>query len=129
MERDVYYSFINLQGKLKDIYIDERYTIVASYRLLLPDLLPEYDKIIYIDCDVIVRNDLSEIYHQTILKGNYLAAVYEAALGRSDTIFGVYRFVKPGCYINSGFLIMNLGELRRNKMVPKFLEASEGRKF
>ena len=123
-EGRVYYSFINLQGKLKDIYVDERYTIAASYRLLLPDLLPEYDKIIYIDCDVIVRNDLSEIYHQTILKGNYLAAVYEAAL---DAQIPYLESIgcKPGYYINSGFLIMNLGELRRNKMVPKFLEASK----
>ncbi len=123
-EGRIYYSFINLQGKLKDIYVDERYTIAASYRLLLPDLLSEYDKIIYIDCDVIVRNDLSEIYHQTILKDNYLAAVYEAAL---DTQIPYLESIgcKPGYYINSGFLIMNLEELRRNKMVPKFLEASK----
>ena len=42
------YSFVNLQGKLQHIYIDQKYTEAASYRLLLPDLLPEYKKVIYI---------------------------------------------------------------------------------
>src|SRR5690606_25270164 len=35
------FSFVNLQGRLKDIYVDEKYTVAASYRLLLPELLPE----------------------------------------------------------------------------------------
>ena len=55
------YSFINLQGRLQNIYIDAKYTEAASYRLLLPDLLPEYDKVMYIDCDIIVRNNLVKL--------------------------------------------------------------------
>ena len=118
------YSFVNLKGRLKDIYVDEKYTEAASYRLLLPDLLPEYDKVIYIDCDVIVRNDLAKLYHNTDLGDNYLAAVFEAPLD-----FQVERFKAIGCdpmeYINSGFLIMNLELMRRDNMAQKFLEAAK----
>ena len=118
------YSFVNLQGRLQDIYVDAKYTEAASYRLLLPDLLPEYDKVIYIDCDVIVRNDLVGLYHSVELGRNYLAAVFEAPLE-----FQMERFKAIGCdpmeYINSGFLIMNLKQMRRDKMVDKFLEASK----
>ena len=49
-------EFIPLKGRLKDVYIDPRYTEAASLRLLLPELLPELDRILYLDCDIIVRH-------------------------------------------------------------------------
>lgn len=48
---------------------------VTYYRLLIPELIPEYDKIIYSDVDVIFQDDLSDIYLNTDLEGNYLGAV------------------------------------------------------
>lgn len=124
------FSFMNLEGKLTDIYVDEKYTIAASYRLLLPDLLPEYKKVLYIDCDVVVRNDLAKLYRETDLGNNYLAGVFEATLDFQLTHMNAIG-CEPGSYINSGFLIMNLQLLRQDNMVPKFLEASkeEGLEF
>lgn len=119
---NITYSFINMAGRLHDIYINEKYTEAASYRLLLPDLLPEYDKVMYIDCDVIVRNDLADLYRITDLGDNYLAGVFEAPMD-----FQLEHLKEIGCepdsYINSGFLIMNLAQLRRDRMVDKFIEA------
>lgn len=129
-ESRLHFSFFDLTGKLSDIYVDEKYTIAASYRLLLPDLLPEYNKVIYIDCDVIVRNNLAKLYWETDLGNNYLAGVFEATLD-----FQMLHMQAIGCeagqYINSGFLIMNLDLLRKDNMVAKFLEASkeEGLEF
>lgn len=118
------YSFVNLKGQLQDIYVNAKYTEATSYRLLLPDLLPEYDKVIYIDCDIIVRNDLGKLYHTTSLENNYLAAVFEAPLDCQ-----IERFESLGCnpmeYINAGFLIMNLKLMRRDNMVERFLKASK----
>lgn len=120
----VQFSFINLEGKLADIYINERFTVAASYRLLLPDLLPEYDKVLYMDCDMIIRNNLAELYRSVDLKDNYLAAVYEAPMD-----FQTAHLKEIGCdpehYINSGFLIMNLEQMRKDNMVQKFMEASK----
>ncbi|AJW64738.1 General stress protein A [Elizabethkingia miricola] len=124
------YSFMNLTGRLQDIYIDERYTAAASYRLLLPDLLPEYDKILYTDCDVVIRNDLAELYKGIDLGDNYLAGVYESVLDfQVDYVKSIG--CEPGQYINSGFLVMNLIKLREDNMVSKFLEAAkiEGLQF
>src|SRR5690606_12403477 len=73
-------SFVTLEDQLSDIYVDEKYTIAASYRLLLPDLLPEYQKIIYIDCDMIVRNNLAKLYREIDLEGSYFGGVFEATL-------------------------------------------------
>ena len=115
-------SYKDLSGRLSGLYVDERYTEAASYRLLLPDLLEEYDKAIYIDCDIVVRNDLSRLYNSIDLSNYYLAGVYEAVLD-----FQVQRMESIGCdperYINSGFLVLNLEQLRKDRMTKKLLEA------
>lgn len=118
------FKYLNLNGRLKDVYTDPRYSEAASYRLLLPDLLPEYDKVAYIDCDVVVRNDIAELYEKTDLGDNYLGVIYEAAIeGQAE------RWKAIGCnaeeYFNSGFLLMNLEAMRRDGIVEKFLEASK----
>ena len=46
----------------------------AYYRLLSPELIPEYDKILYSDVDVIIREDLSR-YYEMDLGENYFAGV------------------------------------------------------
>ncbi|TYR36531.1 glycosyltransferase family 8 protein [Sphingobacterium phlebotomi] len=117
-------TYINLKGRLRDIYVDGRYTVAAFYRLLLPDLLPEYDKVLYVDCDVVVRNDIVDLYDKTDLTGYYLAAVFEASLN-SQLDYLDKLGVKPGHYINSGFLLMNLQKLRTDGMVGKLLHAAK----
>ena len=48
-------------------------TNVTYYRLLIPTLIPEYDKIIYSDVDVIFRDDLSHVYQSTLFEDEYVA--------------------------------------------------------
>lgn len=117
-------TYINLHGKLKDIDVDERYTVAAFYRLLLPDLLPDYNKVIYIDCDVVVRNDLAKLYWETELNGYYLGAVFEATLD-SQMDYLNQLGIKAGQYINSGFLLLNLKKMRFDGMVEKMLQAAK----
>lgn len=115
------FTFLNLDGALEGVYVDERYTIAASFRLLLPELLKEHDKIIYTDCDVIIRNDLGSLYENIKLGNNYLAAVYEAAL---DSQISYLKEIgcEPGYYFNSGFLVMNLDQMRKDGLSKKLID-------
>ena len=115
-------EFLPLKGRLQGVYIDPRYSEAASLRLLLPELLPELDRIIYLDCDIIVRQDLARLWRETELGDNYLGVVFEAAIeGQAE------RFRALGCdpdrYFNSGFLLMNLAQMRAEKVSEKLLEA------
>lgn len=115
-------EYILLKGRMEGVYIDPRYTEAASLRLLLPELLPELDRILYLDCDIVVRQDLVQLWEKTDLADNYLAAIYEAAIeGQAE------RFRALGCdpakYFNSGFLLMNLAQMREEKVSEKLLEA------
>ena len=116
------FRYIPLKGRLEGVYTDPRYTEAASFRLLLPELLHEYDSIVYIDCDVIVRQDIGQLYRKTDLGDNYLGVVFEAPIERQAD-----RFKALGCdpnrYFNSGFLLMNLRQMREEKVSGKLLEA------
>lgn len=116
------FRYLPLKGRLQGVYIDPRYSEAASLRLLLPELLPEYDRILYMDCDIIVRQDLARLWAETDLGDNYLAAVFEAPVEDQAE-----RFRALGCdpdrYFNSGFLLMNLALMRRDRITEKLLEA------
>ena len=116
------FEYIPLKGRLEGIYTDPRYTEAASFRLLLPELLPEYDKIIYLDCDIIVRQDIGRLYADTDLGDNWLGVVFEAPIEKQAE-----RFRALGCdpdrYFNSGFLVMNLKQMREERVSERLLEA------
>lgn len=116
------FRYVNLAGSMNGAYVDPRYSEAASYRLLLPEILKEQDLVIYIDCDVIVRNDLSMLFNGIDLERFLLAAVYEAPIeGQSS------RWTALGCdpkgYFNSGFLVMNLKQMREEGTSAKMMEA------
>lgn len=90
----------------------EGWTKAIYYRTMLPELLPDVDKIIYADIDVIFCNDLIEAYNFD-MGNNYIAGVKTFADG----------------YINSGFLIMNLKQIRKDKLYKKWLEVSQRERY
>ena len=115
------YRYINLAGRLQGVYVDPRYSEAASFRLLLPEILPEYGNVLYIDCDVIIRNNLAVLYRDTDLGDNLLAAVYEAPIEHQAE-----RWTALGCdphrYFNSGFLMMNLQQMRLEGTSRKLID-------
>ena len=116
------FEYIPLRGRLEGLYVDPRYTEAASFRLLLPELLPELDRVLYLDCDIIVRQDVARLWEETDLKDNYIGAVYEATIERQAE-----RIRALGCdparYFNSGFLLMNLRQMREERVSERLLEA------
>ena len=49
-----------IKSKLKNVY---HFSIVTYYRLFIASLFPQYGKVIYLDCDLVVLGDISELYH------------------------------------------------------------------
>jgi len=118
------FDCISLKGRLDGYYTDARYSEAASFRLLLPELLPDYDKILYLDCDVIIRQDMVALYRDTDIGDNYLAAIYEAPIeGQAERIKALG--CTPGQYFNSGVLLMNLRQMREESVSERLLRACE----
>ena len=126
------YSNFELSVKMVDInrFADARIynghlSKAAYFRLLIPEIILEYDKCIYLDCDVIVHGDLKELYEIRI-EDNYLAGVKDCHV-IEDTPFELKHEQVLGIpsrdkYINSGVMLMNLDKLRRDKLVARFWE-------
>lgn len=98
-------------------------TYPTYFRLMIPDLLEE-DKCIYLDTDVIVMSDLTELY-QFSLEGCYVAGVRHPGYilsPRKEEICEELSLPDTEQYINAGVLCMNLKQLRKDNIVKKFLE-------
>ena len=57
-------------------YTWAHFTEKSYYRLLVPDLFKDYDKVVYLDSDVVVNRDISELFGFD-LDGYYMAAAYD----------------------------------------------------
>ena len=88
--------------------IPPRFGVGSMYRLFLHEIVP-CDKLIYLDCDIVVNIDLAELYDIDI-DNRHMAAVEEPNLTRKDIVQGLQSFPKiPDKYFNSGVLLINRG--------------------
>jgi lipopolysaccharide biosynthesis glycosyltransferase len=91
--------------------IKNYFTKGALYRLLLPEVVPHLDKVIYLDCDVIVDVDIQALW-AVDLQGQPLAAALDAG-------------IKSESYFNSGVLVLSLDFFRTQyslvELVTEFL--------
>lgn len=88
------------------------------YRLFAADLLPEYDKLLYLDCDVIVLSDLAALYTQE-LGDRLIGAVcdYRFDGTYAQRVLGV----STEAYINAGVLLINASLWRRERIAHRCL--------
>lgn len=128
----LFYTNCRIQYRTIDGFFDSAYeirgiTTPAYYRLLIPELIPEYDKVIYSDVDVIFRMDLSELYSMD-LSDNYLAATRDVGLNLSkDGVDYIYSMteLEVGNYLQSGFIMLNSKKIREDGLVAKFKEQAK----
>ena len=104
-----------------------RYTIGSMFRVMLPELLPDISKIIYLDADLLVNRDIKELWDIDIQ--NYcLAAVPDySTVNGLETPYPVAKQEVPAShYFNTGVLCMNLDRIRaKGSMHEKVLNYLE----
>lgn len=107
--------------RFKNIY---HFSVVTYYRLFISSLFSQYDKVIYLDCDLVVLGDISELYHVE-LGTNILGAAPEQFV-QNISEFRLYAEkalgVDPDGYVNAGVLLINLEEFRKNHIEEKFIK-------
>ena len=100
------------------------WTEIVYYRLLIPEILNEYDKVIYSDVDVLFKDDLEEVYN-TDLNGYDFAAV-KAEKNNPNTICHRYFADNKNEFIFwSGFMLMNCKKFREEKIFDQLLMNAE----
>ncbi len=94
-------------------------------RILLPHLV-DVPRLIYLDCDVLVFRDLSELFDLELSTGKVLAAVPDSeTLSLAEDSLVVAKTMKlpaEGAYFNCGVMLMNLAELRKQHFFERAIE-------
>lgn len=125
-------TLIGVDGTFDSSFEIRGITTPAYYRLLIPMLIHDYDRVIYSDVDVIFRQDLSELYFNEDLEGSYIAGVNDLAHIDKDLRkhYEGKLNLNPINVICSGFLIMDLQTIRKCSLVEQFIaEAKKQYKF
>jgi UDP-glucose:(galactosyl)LPS alpha-1,2-glucosyltransferase len=129
-----FYKRCRIQYRLVDNTFDDAFEIrgitTSTYnRLLIPEIVTEYDKIIYSDVDVIFRSDLFEVYNNTDLSDAYVAGV-NAIIPLVPDMRKYYEGIK-GIDINkiiyAGNIIFNSKKIREDKVVERFKSLSKNK--
>lgn len=98
----------------------------AFYRLLIPEIFPEYKKIIYLDCDLIVNGDISELY-EFDLCGKTIGAVYSVEHWGKDS--PVLPNSDPHEWFNSGVMLIDVERYLQKGFIERCIEEMKCKVF
>lgn len=142
--KDKYKNFdiIFKNPKIKIAY-DGKYTKLATVRLNIENELPELDKVLYLDADLIVYDDIAKLYNTDI--SNYTAAVVTdyivkdwidnksmALLDNKNIPSNWYQYSsevlnleRSEDYFNAGVILFNLKKMRSLKLTEQMISFVE----
>ena len=128
-------EFISLKNELDNyqslFHLRDYYSKETYYRFFIAHLFPQYDKVLYLDCDIIVLGDISELYN-TNVEDYLLAGAPEEVMTEMD-VFGNYvektLDLRRETFFNAGILLINTKRFREEKIEEQFVELINEFKF
>lgn len=106
--------FANLKLNMDHISIE------TYFRYVIPDILPDEDRCLYLDADLVVNANLDSFYNLD-LGTNYCAGV--ADIGPEIAVHKpTIGFADSDMYINAGVLLMNLRQMRKDNIVAQLFK-------
>lgn len=107
-------------NQFKIFPIGESYINIATYfRLLMPNILKNLDKVIYLDCDIIVNSSITDLWNTDI--NNYALAGVRDRINDSIRVYNRLNYPLSEGYVNAGVLLINLEKWRTNNIFEKAL--------
>lgn len=120
--------FIKIGNIEKDVKLPDTFSKTSYLRLFLSSLLPNIERVLYLDCDIIVTGEIGTLYNTKL--DEYMCA------GSLDLMPDFYKerigLDKKDTYINAGILLINLKMWREKKVIDKFIDfikKHEGQSF
>lgn len=121
-------DFVNLKEEMDksagNFHLRDYYSKETYCRIFIPRVFEKYDKVIYLDCDIVVTGDISELYNIE-LGDNLVAAAGEEVMTSYD-VFGNYVEKALGVprekYFSAGVLLINAKKYREEEIESKFIK-------
>lgn len=101
--------FIVIDKRIYDKYpVSNHIKTSAYYRISMQYLLsPSYNRVIYLDCDMIIKDDISKLW-ETDISDHILAAVEDPGIEHIQRLF----MPNNALYFNSGVMFINMDKWR-----------------
>jgi lipopolysaccharide biosynthesis glycosyltransferase len=114
---DIHFYQID-QDFVSKFVLVSKWTSAVYYRLFFPFLIPEdVERLLYIDTDALVVNDLAELY-QVNLQHYPVGAVYDNYVKTAPQL----GIEEEGNYFNSGMLLMDIGKWKQQQISEKAMQ-------
>ena len=146
--KNISIRFANLGSRMKELAglgTQSHITIETYFRLFIPDIMKDYDKVLYLDGDMIVKRDVAELFDENI-DGYMLGACRDIDMAgvcnsnniksedtidpaRSKYIKEVVKLKNINDYFQAGVLLLNLKELREKFSVSGILKVATSREW
>ena len=112
----------NVKALCNRLHMRDYYTKATYYRFFIPDMFPQYDRGLYLDCDIVINSDIARLYNCPM--GNHVIAGIPEEVVTDIDVFGRYSEkvlrIPRNNYINAGVIVMNLKKMREIEIEKQF---------
>ena len=103
------------------------WSAATFYRLFIPQIMPDYDKVLYLDCDVLVKDSLVDLFNLDLGK-NCAGCVYDEIryTGNMNRISDINKYVgikDYKKYFNAGMILFNIPKINPLTFAKDFMQA------
>ncbi len=123
--------FVDISALLgsKEFFVRGNFTPETYFRLFLPQILGNYERVLYLDADMVICHDVAELY-ETDLNGAVLGAVRDPIISGSNKSPAYNKqsdMEKLGIkniydYFQAGVLLIDLKKISENDLCEKMIE-------
>lgn len=114
---------IDISGCISDnLFTCAHYSVEMYYRVLIPEILTQYEKAVYIDCDLVLEEDIARLY-RIQLDGSVIGACNNFVNNRMAKYLENTLHIPVNEYINSGVLVIDCKKFISQKIKDKFFSA------
>lgn len=121
-------DFVSMKDEMEKstgaFHLRHYYSKETYCRIFIPRVFKQYDKVLYLDSDIVVTGDISQLFN-TDLGDNLVAAAseevmtdYEVYGNYVEKALGVYRYD----YFSAGVLLINARLYREENIETKFID-------
>lgn len=121
----------------QNLHLNGHFKIETYFRLLLPQILPEYHKVLYLDADMVCLGDVAQLFDQDV--NGYLVAAckdpdtvglhYGARPDRMEYDNNILHFEPITDYFQAGTILFNLDEWREKLDVEEVFSYAQSADF
>ncbi len=119
-DNSIVYIDIDVDEFDKQLPTDSTWSIETYFRLKLFDVLPtDVDRILYLDGDMIVNKDITDLYYMTFDHDRHFIVTHDMTMvpDADGELFQKYsdrfkRLIRENKYFNAGMILMDYSWLR-----------------